>query len=92
MFTYAYHCLECGKNFEIKATLREKEENHPQIFQCPNCISTRIKERFSIINFIRNIGVKNETCGCSGGSCAPKDNCCDSKSNCCEPKDGCCGQ
>ena len=76
MFTYKYQCQECKKSFEIKATLQQKEEKRKDLFNCPFCYSTNIKEKFSIIDFFKNIGSKDDTCSCNKGSCDSSKGCC----------------
>lgn len=81
-------CLACGLDFEAQATMQEKEEGK---IVCPGCQSSNIKQKFSLVNFIKNV-----FCGAEGKCCcSDNDNCCekgsDEKDN--EDKDrksGCC--
>ena len=81
MQTYNYKCNDCGKNFEVKATLKEKET---KTFSCPHCKSENTKSQFSVLNFLKNTFGKSEEKSCCSG-----DSCCDSKSNDAEEKKCC---
>jgi len=60
---YEYHCHECGENFEIKATLEQKEKKDSEIFFCPVCKSKNIEQVIKSVN-------------CSTGGSAKKSGCC----------------
>lgn len=79
MATYAYKCSDCGKGFDVQATLQEKESGNGTQFKCPHCQSTTIGYRFSLSNFFKNI-FKGE--GKASGCCSG-DGACDSG---CKPK------
>lgn len=72
MQTYNYKCNNCGKNFEIQATLEEKET---KTFPCLHCKSKNTKSQFSMSNFLKNIFGKNEK-----KPCCSDDSCCDASS------------
>ncbi|OGJ49227.1 hypothetical protein A2229_03855 [Candidatus Peregrinibacteria bacterium RIFOXYA2_FULL_33_7] len=79
MTTYTYKCLKCGNVFDIEAILKEKEEGSEKLI-CPECGAKEIKQKFSAVNFMKNIfaGDKKGGC-CSGGgvcdiSCKPDKN------------------
>lgn len=68
MATYAYKCADCTNAFDVKATIREKEEGKSEKFACPKCRSKNIKQEFSAANFIKNIfkaDGKTDECGCN---------------------------
>lgn len=69
---YNYQCLDCKENFEIRATLKEKEDKSENKFKCPKCQSKNISQQFSGVNFIKNIFKGNDKGSggcCSGGGC-----------------------
>jgi putative FmdB family regulatory protein len=73
MATYAYKCSGCGEVFDLKASIKEKEEAKSEKFSCPKCQSKNIKLKFSAINFIKNVFKGSEKiggCGCGEGDCA----------------------
>ncbi|HRY52448.1 MAG TPA: hypothetical protein P5089_01190 [Candidatus Portnoybacteria bacterium] len=55
-------CLACGRDFEAQATIQEKEEEK---IVCPGCGSKNIKQKFSAVNFVKNIFDNECDCGCS---------------------------
>jgi putative FmdB family regulatory protein len=71
MPTYNYKCEECGWEFEIKASLEEKEKNDSTKFKCLNCNSIKIKQQITGASFISKGENKNGCCGggCCGGMC-----------------------
>jgi len=77
MATYAYQCTDCENIFDIQATIQEKEEGKGAQFLCPKCKSANIRQKFSIIHFIKNAfkgDEKPESC-CSDGD-TNKKGCC----------------
>jgi len=64
---YSYKCDNCGAEFDISATLEEKENNNPEKFRCPECESVEIKQQLTGGNFISSGG--DIRGGCSGGCC-----------------------
>ena len=64
---YNYKCEDCGVDFEIKATLEEKEENSAEKFKCLSCGSIKIKQQITGASFISKGG--DSRGGCSGGCC-----------------------
>lgn len=87
MATYAYKCSDCGNVFDIKATIKEKEQCQSEKFACSKCRSKNIKQEFSAANFIKNVfkgDKKAGGCGCGAGNRE------DNKSNE-ENNDSCCG-
>ena len=85
MATYAYKCSDCGKGFDVQATLQEKEDGKGAQFKCPHCQSTHITHQFSIVHFVKNIfNGDGKASGCCSDEVA-----CDSG---CKPKKegGCC--
>lgn len=72
MATYAYKCSDCGNAFDIKATIKEKEESKGEKFSCQKCRSKNIKQEFSAVNFIKNVFKGDNQaggCGCGGEAC-----------------------
>lgn len=76
MAKYSCRCLSCGLAFDVNATLKEKEEGQGDKFVCPSCRSKNIKQKFSIINFVKNIFDNERDCGCSD-----KDGCCEAETD-----------
>lgn len=72
MSKYCYKCDKCGCNFEITASIKEKEEGKGEKFICPKCGSNEIKQEFSAINFTKNIFGSGKKDGC----CCGEDSCC----------------
>jgi putative FmdB family regulatory protein len=62
---YNYKCEDCGADFEIKATLEEKE--NVEKFKCLSCDSVKIKQQITGTNFISKN--KESGGGCEGGCC-----------------------
>jgi len=94
MATYTYKCSDCDNVFDVKATIKEKEQGKGEKFVCSKCLSKNIKQEFSAVNFIKNVfkgDKKAEGCGCGGEACEPddksgeenNDNCCGGKSGSC---------
>ena len=60
---YEYRCQECGRIFEIQATLAEKEAGlHPV---CPQCRSPQTTQQFGSIGIMRGAtpGMPLAACG-----------------------------
>jgi len=101
MTTYSYKCSNCDNVFDIEATIQEKEESKGEKFVCPKCQSKNIKQKFSVINFIKNVfksDGKSNGCCSDGNICdinyKPNNKKEDKEKNCCENKNsngGCCG-
>lgn len=51
---YAYHCEECGTEFTVRATLKEKERGLTP--QCPACGSREVEQDFASVGFVRSGG------------------------------------
>lgn len=68
---YNYKCENCDKEFEIKASLEDKESSDPEIFNCPACGSVNVKQQLTEANFISKSGDGHGGCagGCCGGVC-----------------------
>ncbi|MFA6993767.1 MAG: FmdB family zinc ribbon protein [Patescibacteria group bacterium] len=73
MPNYNYQCQDCQAEFEVQATLKEKEEKSDKKFHCPKCQSQKISQQFSAANFVKNIfkddGGKGAGGCCSSGGC-----------------------
>lgn len=84
---YRCLCLDCGADFNVSATIEEKETGGGDKFVCPKCKSKNIHQQFSAGNFIKNI-FRHENkggCGCGGGTCDSTSNSNDSQKNgCCQ--------
>ena len=65
MPTYGYKCLDCGEDFDVKATVAEKIANDPKIFVCSECGSKNVKQEFSLAALISKSG--NQSGGCDPG-------------------------
>lgn len=96
MATYSYKCSDCGNNFNVEASIREKEEGKSEKFACVKCGSKNIKQEFSAGNFLKNIfkgdkkpeGCRSGGCACGGEtkSEAKEEGCCADKNS----DGGCC--
>jgi len=62
---YSYKCNKCSDNFEIKASLKEKEEMSQSKFKCPKCESNNIQQVILASGIVKNLNSH----GCSGGCC-----------------------
>jgi len=61
---YEYRCDQCGRAFNVRATLAEKEAGlRPS---CPHCLSERTSQVFSAV-FVRG----GPTAGAPPASCGP---------------------
>ena len=68
MATYSYKCLNCNNVFNLRATIKEKEEAKDEKFTCPKCQSKSIKYNFSLANFFKNIfNSDNNSSNCCSG-------------------------
>ncbi|MGZ8474552.1 MAG: FmdB family zinc ribbon protein [Candidatus Deferrimicrobiaceae bacterium] len=69
MPTYAYLCRGCGRPFELRISIREKEEWKPQ---CPVCGGVKLEQQ--LFGFSVGGGGKTPT---PGGCCPPgRGGCC----------------
>jgi len=67
MPTYVYACEECGKTYEVNASIKEKEEGLKP--NCPQCFSDRSRQVITTSFSIRG-GDGNVPFGCNpGGGC-----------------------
>ncbi len=66
MPTYEYECRDCGRVFEVSATLKQKAAGlRPE---CPECHGTRVQRAFRSLVLIRNNG---GTAAPPSGGCCP---------------------
>lgn len=73
MPTYEYHCKECGYYFDVKATIKEKEEGLK--INCEQCGSENLNQVFGgfailggqTVN-VRSKDTQNNGGGCCGGN------------------------
>jgi putative FmdB family regulatory protein len=75
---YEYHCKDCGYYFDVKATVKEKEEGLK--INCEQCGSDNLNQVFGgfAIGGGQTINVKSSDLQNSGGGC-----CGGSGSDCC---------
>ena len=73
MATYEYHCKTCGENFDIQASIAEKEKGLD--VTCAHCGSKSVERVFSGISMLTGgqaigkvTGTSNSGCAC-GGNC-----------------------
>jgi putative FmdB family regulatory protein len=78
MPTYEYHCKDCGYYFDVKATVKEKEDGLN--LSCEQCGSDNLQQVFGGYAIIggQTVNVKSSDSQNSGGSC-----CGGSGSGCC---------
>lgn len=78
MPTYEYHCKECGYYFDVKATVKEKEEGLK--IHCEQCGSDNLQQVFGGFAILggQTVNVKSRDSQNSGGGC-----CGGSGSGCC---------
>ena len=69
MSVYKFKCKNCKHKFDVKASLKEKEE-HSGKFNCPKCKSKETKQVFSLKSLFSMD--KEGCCGCDCG-CKCKD-------------------
>jgi putative FmdB family regulatory protein len=67
--TYSYKCNQCNQEFEIRATLAEKEKLSPDKFKCPNCGSSEITQIIVSCNFVKGDSKGNQNDSCPTGTC-----------------------
>lgn len=62
---YDLKCAKCGDEFNIMASISQKENG---LIKCPNCGNTNLETVFKNINIIKSRS-KSERHSCSGGCC-----------------------
>ncbi|NLL62263.1 MAG: zinc ribbon domain-containing protein [Candidatus Atribacteria bacterium] len=71
MPNYTYECQDCSCVFNIRASIKEMEQN---IFSCERCGSKNIKRKFDGFGYCKgSTGYSTGSSGCascSGGSCS----------------------
>lgn len=68
MPTYEFQCTECGGKFEVRASMKARQEGLKPA--CPTCGSTKASRVFSPIAI--GSGSKASPSGCCGGTgCCP---------------------
>ena len=68
--TYSYKCNKCNQEFEIRATLAEKEKSSSDKFKCPNCGFSEITQIIKACNFVKGSGEKDsQPNSCPTGTC-----------------------
>ncbi|HCT64238.1 MAG TPA: FmdB family transcriptional regulator [Lachnospiraceae bacterium] len=60
---YDLKCVKCNKEFNIMASMKEKEAN---TIKCPTCGSNELNTVFKSVNVIKS---KENSHSCSGGCC-----------------------
>ncbi|MEZ0536559.1 zinc ribbon domain-containing protein [Caldicellulosiruptoraceae bacterium PP1] len=66
---YDLRCSNCGNEFNIKASIKERENNE---IKCPECGETKLEAVFKSVNIISSRSSdSSSSCssGCCGGSC-----------------------
>jgi putative FmdB family regulatory protein len=67
---YDLRCKECGEEFNIRASIKERENKE---IECPNCHSHELEAVFKSVNIISSSKSSDSdyscTSGCCGGSC-----------------------
>jgi putative FmdB family regulatory protein len=69
MAFYDLRCLKCGAEFNVKATMEEREKKH---IKCPSCGNNEFERIYSTMNIMQSSGnSKNSSSsgGCSTGYC-----------------------
>ncbi len=72
---YELRCSSCDKEFNIKATIRERSE---KLINCPDCASAELETVYRQVNILRYRGKDCDVCptaaslgpGCGGGRCS----------------------
>ena len=73
MPSYEFSCAACGQQFEVRATIREREAG--LALRCPHCGSTRTEQVLSVPMLVR----RDPGAGpASGGCCGRGAGCCGS--------------
>jgi len=75
MPTYEYHCKDCGYYFDVKATVKEKEEGLK--INCEKCGSDNLQQVFGGFAILggQTVNVKSRETQNSGGCCGGGTNC-----------------
>jgi len=70
---YDLRCLKCGEEFNVKATVNEREKKY---IKCPSCGNNELERIYSTMNIMRSSGNSKDTApscsipgGCSTGYC-----------------------
>jgi putative FmdB family regulatory protein len=72
MAYYDLRCTKCKEEFNVKATLEEREK---KLIKCPSCCSNELERIYSTMNIMQSSGNSKKdvpscsTGGCSTGSC-----------------------
>ncbi len=69
MPTYEYHCKDCGYYFDVKATVKEKEEGLN--LNCEKCGSGNLQKVFGGYAIVgkQTVNIKSNDSQNSGGCC-----------------------
>ncbi len=65
---YDYQCQACGRVFEVRATIKEKEAGFKPV--CPKCGSQNVHQRLSAVPTLRG-GNQSSPPTCCGPSAGP---------------------
>jgi putative FmdB family regulatory protein len=65
---YTLKCQDCGNNFDVQASLKEKEQKEASKFNCPKCQSKNTVFKFNLSNIIKKDNSSQGSC-CPGGGC-----------------------
>ena len=69
---YAFQCEQCAEDFEVRATIKEREAGlHPA---CPNCHTTHVKPKITAGLVMHgsdggSLSSAAAACGCGRGGC-----------------------
>jgi putative FmdB family regulatory protein len=66
---YQYRCKSCGKYFEVKATLAEKEAGLEPA--CPRCETPQAEQVFTRVGLALGRGSNRQNFSGGGGCCGP---------------------
>lgn len=65
---YDYRCQECNRVFEVKLTLKEKEQGVTP--SCPECMSSQVVQEFAPVGYVRQRSRSREDmCGQDCSTC-----------------------
>ncbi|MCL5027383.1 MAG: zinc ribbon domain-containing protein [Bacteroidetes bacterium] len=73
---YEYHCKDCGYYFDVKATIKEKEEGLK--IPCEQCGSENLNQVFGGFAILggQAVNVKSRDSQNGGGCCGGNSSCC----------------
>jgi len=66
---YDYRCAECGEVFEVRASIKEKEEGLK--LECPQCHALEVRQVISAGLVIHSTGGETASLSCCGPNAGP---------------------